>query len=164
MKQHRVVCRLGEGPTSLQAVIKAEEEVLAEAFRASEVSQLDDPPRLEPCEQLSPVSSVIQPVVPAPPVLLIAAAVEPHPVPMCEEESLLASQEPRGRRNSHAADLKSAEQMMRLVSAVKLQLPFKSRTLTSVTLHYHTKTSNIQPAAVYRSIQSINQTLMSGRP
>lgn len=126
MKQHCVVCRLGEGPTSLQVVIKAEDEVLAEAFRASEVSRLDDPPLLKPCEQLSPVSSVIQPAVPAPPVLQTAAAVEPHPVPMCEEESLLASQEARGQRNSHAADLKSAEQMMRLVSAVELQLPFKS--------------------------------------
>lgn len=99
--------------------MKSEEEVLAEAFRAAEVSLLADPPPLEPCEPLILVSSVIQPLVPAPPVLqAAAAAAEPHLVPVCDEESLLASQAATGQRNSHS-DLKSAEQMMRLVSLLR---------------------------------------------
>lgn len=99
--------------------MKSEEEVLAEAFRAAEVSLLADPPPLEPCEPLILVSSVIQPLVPAPPVLqaAAAAAAEPHLVPVCDEESLLASQAATGQRNSHS-DL-SAEQMMRLVSLLR---------------------------------------------
>lgn len=117
MKQRCVVCRSGESPASLEVRIKAEEEVLAEAFRAAEVSRLADPPPLEPSEPLILVSSVIQPLVSAPPVLQAAAA-EPHLVPVCDEESLLASQAATGQRNSHS-DLKSAEQMMRLVSLLR---------------------------------------------
>lgn len=99
--------------------MKAEEEVLAEAFRAAEVSRLTDPPPLEPCEPLILVSSVIQPLVPAPPVVqAAAAAAEPHLVPVCDEESLLVSQAATGQRNSHS-DLKSAEQMKRLVSLLR---------------------------------------------
>ncbi|XP_044049258.1 putative ATP-dependent RNA helicase TDRD12 isoform X2 [Siniperca chuatsi] len=100
----------GDGPASLEVRIKAEEEVLAEVFRAAEVSRLADPPPLKPCEPLSPVSSMIQSLVPAPPV---PPAAEPHRVPVCDQKSLLASQAAIGQKNTHTADLKSAEQMMR---------------------------------------------------
>ncbi|XP_073327464.1 putative ATP-dependent RNA helicase TDRD12 [Pagrus major] len=98
---------LEDGPGSLEVRIKAEEEVLAEAFRAAEVSQLDVPPQLEPCEPLSPASSVIQSLVPVPP------AAEHHLVPVCDEKSLPADPAAATQRNSHTADLKSAELMMR---------------------------------------------------
>ncbi|KAM9351967.1 putative ATP-dependent RNA helicase TDRD12 [Symphorus nematophorus] len=99
------VSGLGDDPASLEVRIKAEEEVLAEAFRTAEVSRLADPPHLEPCEPLSPVSSVIQSLVPAPP------AAEPHLVPVCHQTSLLESQAAVGQRNTHTADLKPAEIM-----------------------------------------------------
>ncbi|KAI3370727.1 hypothetical protein L3Q82_007106 [Scortum barcoo] len=85
----------GDGPASPEVRIKAEEKVLAEAFRAAEVSRLAGPPHLEPHDPPSPVSSVIQ--SPA------APAAEPHLVPACDQK----------HRNSHTPDLKTAEQLMR---------------------------------------------------
>ncbi|XP_029288889.1 putative ATP-dependent RNA helicase TDRD12 isoform X3 [Cottoperca gobio] len=82
----------GGGPVSLELRIKAEEEVLAEAVRAAEVSQLADLPHLEPCEPLSPVCAMIQSLVPAP--------AELHLVPVCVQKLLLARQEAVGQRNS----------------------------------------------------------------
>lgn len=104
--KHGAVC------SSLEVGIKPEEEVLAEAFRPAEVSGGADPPQLDPCERLSPASSTIPSLVPAPP------AAEPHLVPVCDRKSLLASQAAVGQTNPHSADLKSAEQMMRLVFAI----------------------------------------------
>ncbi|XP_076588920.1 putative ATP-dependent RNA helicase TDRD12 [Chaetodon auriga] len=89
--------------SSPEARIKAEEDVLAEAFRLAEVSQVTDPPQLEPCEPLGPVSSEIRAVVSAP------LGAELGLVPVCD---LLASQAAPGQRNTHTADLRSAEQMM----------------------------------------------------
>lgn len=97
-------------------VIRAEEEILAEAFRAIEVSRLDDLPELEPCEPRSPESAMIQSMVSEPPVPQAPAAGEPHLVSACDQRSLLASQTPIEQRNDHTADLKSAEQMTRFVS------------------------------------------------
>lgn len=102
-----------DGPESLEVRIKAEEELLAEAFRAAEVSQLAVLPELEPCEPPSPASSVIQSLVPVPPVA------EHHLVPVCDENSLLADWAAAAQRNSHTADLKSAELMMRLVCLLR---------------------------------------------
>ncbi|XP_010739316.3 putative ATP-dependent RNA helicase TDRD12 isoform X2 [Larimichthys crocea] len=100
----------GDGPMSPE-VIRAEEEILAEAFRAIEVSRLDDLPELEPCEPRSPESAMIQSMVSEPPVPQAPAAGEPHLVSACDQRSLLASQAPIEQRNDHTADLKSAEQM-----------------------------------------------------
>lgn len=102
-----------DGPGSLEVRIKAEEEVLAEAFRAAEVSQLAVLPELEPCEPPGPASSVIQSLVPVPPVA------EHHLVPVCDENSLLADWAAAAQRNSHTADLKSAELRMRLVCLLR---------------------------------------------
>ncbi|KAG8012434.1 Pre-mRNA-processing ATP-dependent RNA helicase PRP5, partial [Nibea albiflora] len=101
---------LGDGLTSPE-VVKAEEEILAEAFRAIEVSRLDDLPELEPCEPLSPESTVIQSMVSEPPVPQAPAAGEPHLVSACDQRSLLESQAPIKQKNTHTADLKSAEQI-----------------------------------------------------
>ncbi|XP_035521694.1 putative ATP-dependent RNA helicase TDRD12 [Morone saxatilis] len=94
-----------DGPVAQEVRIRAEEEVLAEACRVAEVSRLADPPHLQPRETLSPASSVIQSLSPAP---AAPAAAEPHPDPVCDQKSLSDSQ-----RNTHTADLTSAEQMMR---------------------------------------------------
>lgn len=102
-----------DGPESLEVRIKAEEELLAEAFRAAEVSQLAVLPELEPCEPPSPASSVIQSLVPVPPVA------EHHLVPVCDENSLLADWAAAAQRNGHTADLRSAELMMRLVCLLR---------------------------------------------
>ncbi|XP_037622451.1 putative ATP-dependent RNA helicase TDRD12 isoform X4 [Sebastes umbrosus] len=170
----------GDAPASLEVRINAEVEVLAEAFRAAEVSQLADLPHLEPCEPPSPVSSMIQSLVPAPPAAelhlvpappaaelhlvpappaaelnlvpappaaerhlvpappaaelhlvpappaaerhLVPAppAAELHLVTVCDQKPLLASQAAVGQRNTHTADLKSAEQMMRIVEGGEL--------------------------------------------
>lgn len=102
-----------DGPESLEVRIKAEEELLAEAFRAAEVSQLAVLPELEPCEPPSPASLVNQSLVPVPPVA------EHHLVPVCDENSLLADWAAAAQRNSHTADLRSAELMMRLVCLLR---------------------------------------------
>lgn len=102
-----------DGPESLEVRIKAEEELLAEAFRAAEVSQLAVLPELEPCEPPSPASLVNQSLVPVPPVA------EHHLGPVCDENSLLADWTAAAQRNGHTADLKSAELMMRLVCLLR---------------------------------------------
>lgn len=102
-----------DGPESLEVRIKAEEELLAEAFRAAEVSQLAVLPELEPCEPPSPASLVNQSLLPVPPVA------EHHLVPVCDENSLLADWAAAAQRNGHTADLKSAELMMRLVCLLR---------------------------------------------
>lgn len=102
-----------DGPESLEVRIKAEEELLAEAFRAAEVSQLAVLPELEPCEPPSPASLVIQSLVPVPPVA------EHHLVPVCDENSLLADWAAAAQRNGHTADLRSAVLMMRLVCLLR---------------------------------------------
>ncbi|XP_070764009.1 putative ATP-dependent RNA helicase TDRD12 [Enoplosus armatus] len=112
-KEASHISRSGDGPAPLEVRIKAEEEVLAEVFRAAKAGRLAHPPHLEPCEPLSPVSSMIQSLIPAPPVPQAPPAAEPHLVPVCDQKSLLASQAAIGQRNTHTADLKSAEQMMR---------------------------------------------------
>uniref|UniRef100_UPI0037E94DDE putative ATP-dependent RNA helicase TDRD12 n=1 Tax=Semicossyphus pulcher TaxID=241346 RepID=UPI0037E94DDE len=104
----------GDGLASLEVRNKAEEEVLAEAFRAAKVSRLTDPPQLEPCETLSPVSPMIQSLVPAPQVPQAPPAAEQNLIPVCDQTSLLTRPAAAGERNTHAADLKSAEQMMRI--------------------------------------------------
>ncbi|XP_054475841.1 putative ATP-dependent RNA helicase TDRD12 isoform X2 [Anoplopoma fimbria] len=97
----------GDGPASLEVRIKAEVEVLAEAVRAVEVSSmLDDLPLLEPCEPLSPVSPTIQSPVPEP---QAPPAANLHLVPVCDKKPLLDRQ-----INTHTADLRSAEQIMRI--------------------------------------------------
>uniref|UniRef100_A0A8C4GVP4 RNA helicase n=1 Tax=Dicentrarchus labrax TaxID=13489 RepID=A0A8C4GVP4_DICLA len=100
------------GPVSQEVRIRAEEEVLAEACRAAKVSRLADPPHLEPRETLIPVSSVIKSLSPAP--APAPPAAEPHPDPVCDQKSLSDSQ-----RNTHTADLTSAEQMMSLHPQVR---------------------------------------------
>lgn len=102
-----------DGPESLEVRIKAEEELLAEAFRAAEVSQLAVLPELEPCEPPSPASLVNQSLVPVPPVA------EHHLVPVCDENSLLADWAAAAQRNGHTADLRSAVLMMRLVCLLR---------------------------------------------
>lgn len=102
-----------DGPESLEVRIKAEEKLLAEAFRAAEVSQLAVLPELEPCEPPSPASLVNQSLVPVPPVA------EHHLVPVCDENSLLADWTAAAQRNGHTADLRSAELMMRLVCLLR---------------------------------------------
>ncbi|XP_069575745.1 putative ATP-dependent RNA helicase TDRD12 [Brachyistius frenatus] len=94
-----------DGLPSLEVRIKAQEDVLAEAFRVAKVGTLADPdlPHLEPCEPLSP--STNQNLLQAPP------APELHPDPPCDQKSQLEKQTDDGRTNSHPADLKSAEQM-----------------------------------------------------
>ncbi|GAA6227719.1 putative ATP-dependent RNA helicase TDRD12 [Lates japonicus] len=92
---------------SLEIRIKAEEEVLAEVFRAAEVKKLSDPPQLEPCDQLSPGSSANQSLIPAPP------EPELHLVPERDEKSPSDVQAADKQINNHTADLKSAEQMTR---------------------------------------------------
>ncbi|XP_071316534.1 putative ATP-dependent RNA helicase TDRD12 isoform X3 [Trachinotus anak] len=89
---------------SLEVRIKAEGEVLAEVFRAAE-RKLADPPQLEPCEPLSPESSVNQSLVSAPP------APELHLVP--DQKSLSDIWAANQQRSNHSSDLKSAEQTTR---------------------------------------------------
>ncbi|XP_039664374.1 putative ATP-dependent RNA helicase TDRD12 isoform X1 [Perca fluviatilis] len=107
----------GNGPASLEVRIKAEEEVLAEAFRAAEANRLAqlphlaDIPHLEPCEPLNPVSPMTQSLVPEPPV---PRAPKLHLGPVCVQKTLSARQAAIGQRNTHTADLKSAEQIMRI--------------------------------------------------
>ncbi|XP_042352829.1 putative ATP-dependent RNA helicase TDRD12 [Plectropomus leopardus] len=85
--------RSGDGPASLQ--------VKAEAVREAEVTRLADLPELEPCEPLSPEPAVIQSLVPAAPV---PPAAQISPIPAFDQN----------QRNSHTADLRSAEEMMRI--------------------------------------------------
>ncbi|XP_078112566.1 putative ATP-dependent RNA helicase TDRD12 [Sander vitreus] len=105
----------GNGPASLEVRIKAEEEVLAEAFRAAEANRLAelphlaDIPPLEPCEPLSPVFPMIRSLVPEPPV---PRAPNLHLVPVCVQTTLSAGPTAIGQRNTHTIDLKSAEQIM----------------------------------------------------
>lgn len=120
-----------DGPASLEVRIKAEEEVLAEAFRAAEVSQLAGLPQLEPCEPLCPTSSEIQSLVPAPPVA------EHHLVLVCEEKSLLADRAGAAQRDGHTTDLKSAEMMMMMMRLVCLL-----RNLAQITASQHSVTEN----------------------
>ncbi|XP_041652126.1 putative ATP-dependent RNA helicase TDRD12 isoform X2 [Cheilinus undulatus] len=104
------------GPVSLEVRIKAEEEVLAKAFRAAEVSRLADPPHLEPCEPLAPESPVIPSLVPAPPEpQKPPAAAEPSLISVCDQTLLCkAQQSAGGQRNSHPTDLELSEQTMRI--------------------------------------------------
>ncbi len=111
-----LLVRLPDGPASLEVRIKAEEEVLAEAFRAADVSRLADPLQPEPCETLSPVSAMIQSLVPAP---QTAVTAEAHLVAVCSQISLLVNEAATGQRNSHAADLKSVEQRMRWLFLIR---------------------------------------------
>ena len=92
-----VDCRSGDGSASLEVRIKAEEEVLAEAFRAAEVKKLavPDAPHLMTYE---PVSSLNQFLVPAP------------PAPEVQTVSVYDQKSPS---DIQTADLGSAVQMMR---------------------------------------------------
>ncbi|KAM7003443.1 putative ATP-dependent RNA helicase TDRD12 [Tautogolabrus adspersus] len=111
-----------DGPVSLEFRIKAEEDVLAEAFRAAEVSWLADPPQLEGCELLGSESPAIPSFVPAPPEpQKPPPAVEPNFVPVCDQAPLLSIQEAKAQRNT--SDLKSAEQMMRIGDGPELCPP-----------------------------------------
>ncbi|XP_032378783.1 putative ATP-dependent RNA helicase TDRD12 [Etheostoma spectabile] len=98
----------GNGPASLEIRIKADVEVLAEAFRAAEANPLGELPHLEP---LDPVSPMIRSLVPEPPVPREARL---HLVPVCVQKKPLADQTAVGLRNAHTADLKSAEQIVRI--------------------------------------------------
>nr|XP_029133392.1 putative ATP-dependent RNA helicase TDRD12 isoform X1 [Labrus bergylta]XP_029133393.1 putative ATP-dependent RNA helicase TDRD12 isoform X1 [Labrus bergylta] len=112
-----------DGPVSLEFRIKAEEEVLAEAFRAAEVSWRANPPQLDPCEPLGPESPVMPSFVPAPPEpQKPAAAAEPNPVPVCDQTPLLSIQEAKAL-NSYTPDLKSTEQIMRIGDGTELCPP-----------------------------------------
>ncbi|XP_069384015.1 putative ATP-dependent RNA helicase TDRD12 [Paralichthys olivaceus] len=84
-----------DNSVSLEVRIKAEEEVLAEVFRAAEARKLSDPPQLEP---LSPVSPMSHSPVPAPP----ASQLHLSDIQAADEQ-----------RYNHTPDLKSASQMMR---------------------------------------------------
>nr|XP_019934149.1 PREDICTED: putative ATP-dependent RNA helicase TDRD12 [Paralichthys olivaceus] len=83
-----------DNSVSLEVRIKAEEEVLAEVFRAAEARKLSDPPQLEP---LSPVSPMSHSPVPAPP----ASQLHLSDIQAADEQ-----------RYNHTPDLKSAKQMM----------------------------------------------------
>ncbi|XP_074533971.1 putative ATP-dependent RNA helicase TDRD12 [Halichoeres trimaculatus] len=76
-----------DGPVSLEARIKAEEEVLAE------VSRLSDLPPLQPCEPLSPLT-VIQSIIPE---------TQAPNLALCDQIPLRDQQE---ERNSHTPDLR----------------------------------------------------------
>ncbi|XP_067349996.1 putative ATP-dependent RNA helicase TDRD12 [Channa argus] len=90
---------LGGRSMSLEVRIKAEEVVLAGAFRAAEVKKLTEPPQLESCESLSPESSTNQSAEPAGPELC--------PVPLGNHEALSDMWAVNEQRNSHTPDLKS---------------------------------------------------------
>ncbi|CAJ1055897.1 uncharacterized protein tdrd12 isoform X4 [Xyrichtys novacula] len=102
-----------DGPGSLEVRIKAEEDVLAEAFRAAEVRWLSEPPPLEPCEPLSPPDPLIQSFVPEP---------EPNLGPVCDQRPLIAPQAAVEEINSFTPDLQSAEQLMRIRDGQELPL------------------------------------------
>ena len=136
LKQHVVVDvhRLGGDSVSLEFRTKAEEEALAEVFRVAEVRKLKlaDPPPLEPCEPLSPVSSMIQSLVPAPTVP------ERHPVPVCDQNFLSDIGVTDGKRNDHTSDLKSAEpSMAKLVSLLWRLFRFQTRNFTIYSFQFH---------------------------
>ncbi|XP_039989883.1 putative ATP-dependent RNA helicase TDRD12 isoform X2 [Xiphias gladius] len=99
---------------SLEVRIKAEEEVLAEVFRAAEVRKLADRPQLEPCEPLSPVSSMKQTPVPEPP------APELHLGPVFDQRSPSDIRAANEQRNNHISDLQSVEQKTRSRGGGKL--------------------------------------------
>ncbi|XP_034443256.1 putative ATP-dependent RNA helicase TDRD12 [Hippoglossus hippoglossus] len=98
---------LKDNSVSLEVRIKAEEEVLAEVFRAAEARKLSAPPQLEPCEPLNPVSPMNHTPVPAPP------ACQLRLFPVFEQEALSEIQAADEQRYNHTPDLKSAKQMMR---------------------------------------------------
>lgn len=99
-----VDCRSQDGAASLEVRIEAEEEVLAEAFRAAEIRKLtaSDSPHLKTHEPLSPVSLLNQFLVPAPEVQTVSVYDQKSPSDI--------------QRSIQTADLGSAVQMMRLVS------------------------------------------------
>ncbi|XP_062246116.1 putative ATP-dependent RNA helicase TDRD12 [Platichthys flesus] len=122
LKLLRTLCQEGEDCSSKQAGhtyglkdnllaievrIKAEEEVLAEVFRAAEARKLSDPPQLEPCEPLSPVGPMNQNQVPATPACHLRL------IPVFEQECLPEIQAADEQRCNRTPDLKSAKQMMR---------------------------------------------------
>ncbi|XP_040894679.1 putative ATP-dependent RNA helicase TDRD12 [Toxotes jaculatrix] len=109
---------LQDGSVSLEISIKAEEEDLAEVFRVSEVRELTDTPQLQPCETSGPASSVNQSLVPAP------QAPEPHLVAVSVQNSLSDTWAENEQRNNRTSDLRSAEQMTRLVSLLRSCLVF----------------------------------------
>ncbi|XP_045892826.1 putative ATP-dependent RNA helicase TDRD12 isoform X2 [Micropterus dolomieu] len=111
------ISRAADGPVSLEVRIKAEEDVLAQVLRSAEDSGLADLPPLEPCEPLGPVSLVIRSPVPSPP------AAEPHLHPVCDQKSLPAIRAAIGQEDAHAADPKSAQQMMRNRDGGELPTP-----------------------------------------
>ncbi|XP_056244242.1 putative ATP-dependent RNA helicase TDRD12 [Seriola aureovittata] len=95
----------GDDSASLENRIKAEEEVLAEVFRAAEVRKLAHPPPLEPCDPLSPESSMNHFLVPSPP------EPELHLGPVCDIRSDIQAADEQ--RNNHSSGLKSAEHTTR---------------------------------------------------
>ncbi|KAM7397264.1 hypothetical protein PAMP_020249 [Pampus punctatissimus] len=101
------ISRLGDGSASLDVRIKAEEEVLAEAFRAAEIEKLaaPDPPRLKTYEPLSPISSLNQFLVPAYP------ANEVQTVSVHDQKSLSDIQAVDEQRSIQTAGSESAVQM-----------------------------------------------------
>ena len=129
LKQHVacVVCRLKDNSVSLEVRIKAEEEVLAEVFRAAKARKLSDPPQLEPCEPLSPVSPMNHTPVTAPPACQLRLC------PVFEQEALSEIQAADEQRYNRTPDLKSAKQMMRLVSS----LPSSAQIDLPITLKNH---------------------------
>ncbi|CAB1459642.1 unnamed protein product [Pleuronectes platessa] len=98
---------LKDNSLSLEVRIKAEEEVLAEVFRAAEARKLSDPPQLEPCQPSSPVSPMNHTPVQAP------LACHLSLIPVFEQEALSEIQAADEQRYNRSPDLKSAKQMMR---------------------------------------------------
>ncbi|CAK6977923.1 putative ATP-dependent RNA helicase TDRD12 [Scomber scombrus] len=95
------------GSASLEVRIKAEEEVLAEAFRATEIKKLAAPdlPRPKTHEPLSPVSTLnrfLIPATPAPQVQTVSAHDQRSDIVQAADE----------QRSIQTADLRSAVQRM----------------------------------------------------
>ncbi|XP_047451385.1 putative ATP-dependent RNA helicase TDRD12 isoform X2 [Mugil cephalus] len=100
---------LEDGLLSLEVKIKAEEGVLAEAFRDAECKEpaATDLLHLGSCDPLSKISSTSHSVVQASP------EPELYHVPVCDPNSQLDNQTDNGQRTPQPADMKSDEPMDR---------------------------------------------------
>ncbi|XP_034540637.1 uncharacterized protein tdrd12 isoform X2 [Notolabrus celidotus] len=139
----------GDGPESLEVRIKAEEEVLAEAFRAAEVSGLSEPPPLEPCD---PPNREIQYLIPAPP------AAEPNLALVYDQTPLMGHREADGQRKTHTPDLRSAEQMMRIRDGPELNLTASQPALLNAVVLMCAGGSARDNGSSSRQVVSMNET------
>ncbi|KAM7415279.1 hypothetical protein PAMA_019888 [Pampus argenteus] len=154
------ISRLGDGAASLDVRIKAEEEVLAEAFRAAEIKKLaaPDPPRLKTYEPLSPISSLNQFLVPAPP------AAEVQTVSVHDQKSLSDIQAADEQRSIQTAGSESAMQMTSFHPQVRWYQTSDSVIVTVKLTNPENQRCDFYPdRVVYRSGPVIQSTLHRGR-